>query len=118
MKKLMENWNKFLKESNDIRWSSGVWGIRLLQGHAKSKKWYQIVHLPSNIPIRTNYYKAKREKDVKDLINFLNTHNWPDIDSPNPSPETLNDIQHTIINSDFKRDTMIYVSAKTGEKIQ
>ena len=117
MKLIMENWNKFLKESNDILWSSGVWGIQLLQGHTKSKKWHRIVHIPSGAVIPTDYYKSKKVKDVKDLINFLNTHNWPDINSPNPSPETISDIHDTIINSDFKRDAMIYVSAKTGEKI-
>ena len=55
MKKLMENWNKFLKESNDILWSSGVWGIQLLQGHTKSKKWHRIVHIPSGMVIPTDY---------------------------------------------------------------
>ena len=82
MSKIFENWNKFLNESDDIRWSSGVWGIRLLQGHTKSKKWYQIVHLPSNIPIRTSYYKAKKKivgygapAKSTTVLNFCNIDN-------------------------------------------
>ena len=110
----MENWKKFINEDQN----NEIWDIVLLQGRTKSQKWYQIVHIPSGMVIPTDYYKAKKKSDVEKLINFLKTKKWPDIHLPNPSEETIKDVQDTIINSDFKRDVMIYVSAKTGEEIR
>ena len=109
----MENWKKYLNES------TSVWKSEKLAGKAKGKTIYRIVHVPSGMVIPTDYYKTGRN-DVKNLIGFLESKaeelGWDDIGSNNPSEETMVSIHNTIINSEFKRDSMEYVSVKVGNE--
>ena len=112
MKSLMENWKRFLNES------AKVWKIEKLPGKAMRKSVYRLVHVPSGMVIPTDYYKTDRNS-LKQLINFLESKadelGWDDIGSNNPSEETVASIHTTIINSEFKRDSMKYVAINIGD---
>jgi len=66
--------------------------------------------------IPTGFYRSTRN-DVKALIQFLNTQSWPDIDSPNPSEETINSIHDMIIDSEFSRPSMKYAKVSLNEAL-
>ena len=61
-------------------------------GRLSKKEQYAVIHIPSGMKIPTGYYRSTKN-DVKALIQFLDGQTWPDINSPNPSEETINSIQ-------------------------
>ena len=87
-------------------------------GKLTPKNQFAIIHIPSGMKIPTDYYKST-EKEVKALIQFLDSQTWHDIESPNPSEETINSIHDMIIsNEDFARPAMKYTKVALNEALQ
>ena len=86
-------------------------------GKLSQKEQYAVIHVPSGMKIPTDFYKSTRN-DVKALIQFLNTQSWPDINSPNPSEETIDSIHDMIIDSEFARPTMKYTKIALNEALE
>ena len=85
-------------------------------GRLSKKEQYAVIHIPSGMKIPTGYYRSTKN-DVKALIQFLDGKTWPDINSPNPSEETINSIHDVIIDSEFSRPSMKYTKVAINEAL-
>ena len=85
-------------------------------GRLSKKEQYAVIHIPSGMKIPTGYYRSTKN-DVKALIQFLDGQTWPDINSPNPSEETINSIHDMIIDSEFSRPSMKYTKVSLNEAL-
>ena len=86
-------------------------------GRLSKKEQYAVIHIPSGMKIPTGYYRSTKN-DVKALIQFLDGQTWPDINSANPSEETINSIHDMIIDSEFSRPSMKYTKVTLNEGLQ
>lgn len=101
----MESWKRFINENKEI------WKAEKLDKKAKGKVVYRLVHVPSGKTIPVQYYDGSA-KNVKDLVNFLKSKNWDDIESSNPSKKTLKSVHDTIVKSKYKNPNYEYNEAE------
>ncbi len=105
----MENWNKFLKEEK-------IWKKVKVPGRTKSKFHYSVEHVPSGKTLPTSYYKTGN-KEVDELIKFLNKNKWDSQDSKEGvSEKDAKDIAKKILDAGFGRDSMKYDELSNEEE--
>ena len=101
MKIIMENWNNFLKEEK-------IWKKVKVPGRTKNKFHYSVQHVPSGKTLPTDYYKTGN-KDVDELIKFLNKNEWESQNSKDGVTEKdAKDMVDKILKAGFGRDSMEY----------
>jgi len=86
-------------------------------GKLTYRSHFAVIHIPSGMKIPTDYYKST-EKEVKALIQFLDGQIWSDINSAEPSEETINSIHDVIIGSEFARPSMKYTKTTLNEALE
>ena len=125
MKKLMEGWRQYVKEAQIAKMDGPPETVRPVyktenwfvykMGKTREGVYYALGHLPSGMVIPSSYYVArggprgKKWQSVAYLADYLeSTITADDVSSPDISKETIKQIQHAIINSEFARPNMSY----------